>query len=236
MSLDPLLLSRLRDAGLSDGYIRHLHDAALGPTSTISVGAIDAMIDATQAAINVAGHSITSCVRLAEGVHWTGSAVRLAGQSAIPETVIATLPGKPLSSVIDTPGVASKRIETVDNLTTNATLIHVDTDPVPPASSRIRQQVHRAKLLAGIARQRGIELSFEAVAFNFVCMMVIGVIIPVLLERLMPGGTILGVRLSLLLAICGCAILAMPRLGSRSAFEAKVYARRVFMEIDHRWS
>jgi len=106
MSIDPLLLSRLREGGMSDVLIRHLHDVVEKGSTKMRDAALFAMSDVARGPVRhyTAKEGLTAELALDHGLHWTGRALRLAAPRTLPATVSAVLTGRPLSVLTDFPG------------------------------------------------------------------------------------------------------------------------------------
>lgn len=120
MTIDPLLLTRLRDQGMPDARIRHLHDAIERGSENRRHAAIHLMSEVAGGPVRhyTREDGVTAELALGDGLHWTGRALRISARRPLPATLMATLPGRRLSSVADFPG-ADRHVITGTSMDSN---------------------------------------------------------------------------------------------------------------------
>lgn len=162
MSIDPLLLARLRDRGMEDSRIRHLHDTVERGSATMRDAAIHLMSDVAEGPVRhyTRDEGLTAELSLGQGLHWTGRALRLAAPRTLPATTLDALPGQPLSLVADFPGASGHVVTGASTDPAGNTWIIADAVKVdPPArDGALRRLRHRLALIADNERRSALQV------------------------------------------------------------------------------
>lgn len=142
--MDAILLARMRDAGLEDGMIRFLHDVIVGDDPRWAEAARYLASTAVGGPVRFYGpdEGVTAELQLAPGIHWTGRAVRVA-RKRLPDTVLASVVGWPMSKVVDFDGadgltITGASVATDGSTWLAATKTAVDPPPRPAAAAAAR--------------------------------------------------------------------------------------------------
>lgn len=113
MTIDPLLLARLKERGMEETRIAYLHDVVEKGSREMRDAALHMMSDVAEGPVRhyTFGDGLTAELALAKGIHWTGRELRIAAPQTLPTSALSALEGKPLSYVADFPGAGEHIIK-----------------------------------------------------------------------------------------------------------------------------